>query len=286
MSGIEVVVGGTTSPTDQIMSGMMLIAFRQRGATVIDRSNTGDDALNRDDLVAGRLSVVPEDLSTGWFIHLGEETRFDRTNEMAEALRAGDQGNGIAWTDYSGFDDAVAPVARDDLGLSDDDAVPTMQRLAALLETHFDARVCVDTGTLQSPGGLVRFETATGFTVPAEQLDVLGEGEPLRGLLDGNCDVAFATTVEPELINADVAIVDRLDDGPAPRLVFDPRNTAFMFDEDLYAQEGEWLQPFIEALMVTLDRKTMSALKAELAGGSLATDIARSHLESAGLVMP
>ncbi len=75
MTDIEVVVGGTTSPTDRIMSAMLIVALEQRGASVIDRSNTGDDALNRDDLVAGRLDVVPEDLSTGWFVHLGQDDR-------------------------------------------------------------------------------------------------------------------------------------------------------------------------------------------------------------------
>lgn len=283
MTGVEVVVGGTTSATDQIMSAMMVVAFTERGATVIDRSNRADDALNRDDLVAGRLDVVPEDLSTGWFIHLGETAEFARTAEQAQALRSADRANGVEWSDHSAFDDAIAPIATEAFGTDSNGEPLTMDRLAVRLEGDFDARVCVDTATLQSPDGLVRFEQATGFTVPAEQLDVLAEGEPLRLVVDGQCSVAFASAVEPELLGAKVAIVDRLDSSAAPPLVFAPRNAAYMFNAELFAEQIEWLPSFLEALMVTLDRPAMTALKADLANGALAVDVARSHLEASGL---
>ncbi len=107
MNGVEVVVGGTPDPTDRIMSAMMVLALEQRGALVIDRSNTPDAALNRDDLVAGRLQIVPEDIGTGWFIHLGQSTTFRRTTELATELRAQDRSNGIEWSDHSSFDDAL-----------------------------------------------------------------------------------------------------------------------------------------------------------------------------------
>lgn len=283
LSGEEVVVGGTTSATDQIMSAMIVVAFSERGATVIDRSNKGDDALNRDDLVAGRLDVVPEDLSTGWFIHLGETTEFKRTAEQAEALRTADRANGVEWSDHSAFDDAIAPIATEAFGTDSNGETLTMDRLALRLEGDFDARVCVDTATLQSPDGLVRFEQATGFTVPAEQLDVVAEGEPLRLVVGGQCSVAFASAVQPELLGAKVAIVDRLDSSAAPALVFAPRNAAYMFTAELYDEQIEWLQPFLEALMVTLDRKAMTALKFQLAEGAVAVDVARSHLQASGL---
>ncbi len=283
MTGIEVVVGGTTSATDQIMSAVMVVAFTERGATVIDRSNKGDDALNRDDLVAGRLDVVPEDLSTGWFIHLGETAEFERTAEQAQALRTADRANGVEWSDHSAFDDAIAPIATESFGTDSDGETLTMDRLALRLEGDFSARVCVDTATLQSPDGLVRFEKATGFTIPAEQLDVLADGEPLRLVVDGQCSVAFAPAVEPELLGAKVAIVDRLNSSAAPPLVFAPRNAAYMFNAELFAEQVEWLPSFLEALMVTLDRQAMTALKAQLAQGTAAVDVARSHLQASGL---
>ncbi len=283
MTGVEVVVGGTTSATDQIMSAMIVVALTERGATVIDRSNKGDDALNRDDLVAGRLDVVPEDLSTGWFIHLGETAEFERTAEQAQALRTADRVNGVEWSDHSAFDDAIAPIATESFGTDSNGETITMDRLALRLEGDFSARVCVDTATLQSPDGLVRFEKATGFTIPAEQLDVLAEGEPLRLVVDGQCSVAFAPAVDPELLGAKVAIVDRLNSSAAPPLVFAPRNAAYMFDAELFAEQIEWLPSFLEALMVTVDRQAMTALKAQLAQGTVAVDVARSHLQASGL---
>jgi glycine betaine/choline ABC-type transport system substrate-binding protein len=284
MAGTEVVVGGTTSPTDRIMSAMLVVALEQRGATVIDRSDTGGDALNRDDLMAGRLDVVPEDLSTGWFVHLGQETEFPRTTELAAELRAGDRTNGIEWSDHSSFDDAIAAVARREIALLSDGGVVSMQQLARRLEDDFDAIVCVDDETLQSPDGLVRFERFTDFTVPAEQLRVVESEELVSTVADGDCSVAFAPAVDPAIPSAGLVVVDRPADGIPPQLVFRPRNAAYMFDADFFESEAEWLTPFLEALMVTLDAETMMNLKAELAAGVPVLDVARAHLERSELL--
>ncbi len=284
MTGIEVVVGGTTSPTDRLMSAMLIAALEERGASVIDRSNTGDDALNRDDLVAGRLDIVPEDLSTGWFVHLGQTTEFTRTAELAGELRAGDRANGIEWSDHSSFDDATAAVARPEIALDADGEAVSIQQLARRLENDFEAFVCIDDETLRSPDGLVRFERFTDFTVPAEQLIVVGSEDLVSSVADGDCSVGFAPAVDPMIGRAGLVVVDRSTNGDSHHLVFRPRNAAYMFDADFFESESTWLTPFLEALMVTLDAETMMSLKAELADGVPALDVARAHLERSDLL--
>lgn len=283
MNGVEVRVGGSTASTDRIMSAFLVVAFTERGASVIDRSNTDGEALNRDDLVAGRLDVVPEDLTTGWTIHLGRTEEFDRVTDLAAALRVADRDNGIEWSDPSSFDDALAPVAAEGLAVDGEGRPITMEQLALRIQATPDILVCVDRPTLQSPDGLVRFERAVEFTIPVDQL-VTVDADPLRAVADGECAVGFAPATSAPLAGGDLVVIDRLDDSATPPLVFPPRNSAYMFDSDLYRTEGQWLTPFIEALMVTLDRGTMTELRHRLAGGEDPLTIAGEHLESAGLM--
>ena len=279
MNGVEVVVGGTPEPTTRLMSAMIVVALEQRGALVIDRSNTADTALNRDDLVAGRLQVVPEDIGTGWFIHLGQSETFRRTTELATQLRAQDRSNGIEWSDHSSFDDALVAIAEPDGATNAEGEPISVTQLAQRLGQSFDAVVCVDTETLQSPEGLVRFERATGFTVPAEQLEVRAAEELIAAVGSGECTVAFVPGTDPAIAEADLVVIDRFAPDGLAELVFTPRNGAYMFDSDFYEDWSSWLSPFLETLMVTLDSETMTEMKADLANGADPQEIARKHFE-------
>ncbi len=279
MNDVEVVVGGTTDATDRLMSALMVVALEQRGALVIDRSNTDGAALNRDDLVAGRLHVVPEDIGTGWFIHLGQTARFNRTTDLAVELRTKDRRNGIEWSDHSSFDDALVAIAESDGATTSDGEPISVTQLAQRLEQSFDAVVCVDTDTLQSPEGLVRFEQATGFTVPAEQLEVVPSADLISAVGSGECTVSFVPGVNPAVVDAGLVTIDRFAPDGLPEVVFTPRNAAYMFDAEFYDEWSSWLSPFLETLMVTLDTETMTAMKADLADGDQPRTIARKHLE-------
>ncbi|MFW2381263.1 MAG: glycine betaine ABC transporter substrate-binding protein [Acidimicrobiales bacterium] len=279
MSGVDVVVGGTPQPSERIMSAFLVAALQDRGATVIDRSDTEGVALNRDDLVAGRLDVVPEDIGTGWFIHLGGADDFDTTTELATALRTRDRPNGVEWSDHSSFDEALVAVALREAATDDDGEVISLEQLAQRLSNSFDAVVCVDQETLKSPDGLVRFERATEFTVPAEQLQVQESEDLIPLVASGDCTIAFVPGVDPAIGDAGLVAIDRFAPEGRPQLVFVPRNAAYMFGADFYAEWSPWLGPFLESLMVTLDTETMTRLKAELADGDESVDIARRHLE-------
>ncbi len=284
MADVEVVVGGTPDPTNRIMSALMAVALEQRGADVIDRSGTEGVALNRDDLVAGRLEIVPEDIGTGWFVHLGREEEFARTTELARQLRSADRENGIEWSDHSLFDDALAAIAEEDSVVDDDGDTISVLELAERLRNSFDAVVCVDQATLESPDGLVRFERATGFTVPAEQLEVRPSEDLVAEVDDGNCTVAFVPAVDPELRDRGLEVVNMFAPSGQPEVIFRPRNAAYMFDAEFYDEWNEWLAPFLESLMASLDAETMTGLKAELADGDTARDLARRHLERSDLL--
>ncbi|NNE97322.1 MAG: hypothetical protein HKN24_14990 [Acidimicrobiales bacterium] len=278
MNGVEVAVGGTPSASDRIMSALLIVALQERGATVLDRSNTEGTALNRDDLVAGRLQVAPEDIGTGWFIHLGETDEFETTTALATSLRTRDRTNGVEWSDHSGFDESLVAVAEED-GATDESGDPiSMNRLARRLAASFDAIVCVDRETFQSPDGLVRFERATEFTVPAEQLEVHDSADLLSLVDAGDCTVAFVPGVDPAIDDRGLVVIDRFESDGQAQLVFKPRNAAYMFDADFYDRWNDWLTPFLESLMVTLDTATMTELKGELSDGDDPIDIARGHL--------
>lgn len=279
MNDVEVVVGGTTEPSARIMSAFLVVALQDRGATVIDRSNTPGVALNRDDLIAGRLDAVPEDIGTGWFIHLGESEGFTTTTELATELRTVDRRNGVEWSDHSSFDEALVAVADTDAATGDDGEPISLDQLANRLSNSFDAVVCVDRETFQSPDGLVRFERATEFTVPAEQLEVRESADLIALVSSGDCTVAFVPGVDPAIEPAGLVAIDRFAPEGRSQLVFIPRNVAYMFDVEFFDQWSTWLSPFLESLMVTLDAQTMTQLKADLAGGDDPLDIARKHLE-------
>ncbi len=279
MSGTEVVVGGTTQASNRLMSAFLVVAFQGRGATVVDRSNTAGVALNRDDLVAGRLDVVPEDIGTGWFVHLGESEQFATTTELAAQLRTIDRRNGVEWSDHSSFNETLVAVAEKDAATGDDGEPISLDQLAQRLANSFDALVCVDRETFQSPDGLVRFERATEFTVPAEQLLVRDSTELISLVSSGECTVAFVPGVDPAIESEGLVAIDRFAPEGRAQVVFIPRNAAYMFDSEFFDQWSSWLDPFLESLMVTLDADTMTKLKADLADGDKPGDIARTHLE-------
>lgn len=279
MNGVEVVVGGNTEPSDRIMSAFLVVALEQRGAAVIDRSDTPGVALNRDDLVAGRLDVVPEDIGTGWFIHLGQTDDLATTTELAAELRSRDRRNGIEWSDHSSFDEALVAVAEREAATGEDGDPITLEQLAQRLSNSFDAVVCVDSDTFQSPDGLVRFERAVDFTIPAEQLTVEQSEDLISLVSSGDCTVAFVPGADPAIEDAGLVAIDRFAPEGRAQLVFIPRNAAYMFDAEFFDEWSSWLTPFLEALMVTLDTDTMTQLKADLSDGDQPADIARLHLE-------
>ena len=168
---------------------------------------------------------------------------------------------------------------------TDDDGVPiSLEQLAQRLSNSFDAMVCVDRDTIQSPDGLVRFERATDFTIPAEQLSV-EEPEDLIDLVSsGDCTVAFVPGVDPAIEDAGLVSIDRFAPDGRAELVFIPRNGAYMFDAEFFEEWSSWLGPFLEALMVTLDTDTMTRLKADLINDDKPLEIARRHLERNSLL--
>ena len=284
MRGVEVAVGGTDEATDRIMSALVVVALEERGATVLDRSGTEGSALNRDDLAAGRLDIVPEDIGTGWFIHLGQTEQFARTTELLRSLRELDRSNGIMWSEQSLFDDALAAVADSDAVTGDDGEVISVLQLSERLSNSFDAVVCLDRSTLESPDGLVRFERATGFTIPAEQLEVLEADVLIDAVAEDDCTVAFVPGIDPRIGDRGLAVIDRFAPAGLRENIFIPRNASYMVDAEFATEWAEWWTPFAESLMASLDGTTMTMLKADLANGDAVSDIARDHLEKAGLL--
>lgn len=108
-----VVVSSSESTTSQVLGTMLVILLEENGTVVDDQVGFGSVDQNRDALLAGEIDVYPEDVSTGWQIHLGERVGVLDGIELAAEVGNRDlRRNDVRWSGVSEFDASLGFAAK------------------------------------------------------------------------------------------------------------------------------------------------------------------------------
>jgi len=192
LAGVEVVFGSKEFAEQELLGSMFIQALDARGADVTDATGTGGTLETRAALLAGTIDAYVEYDTTAWFELLGRsDSPPEDPEEITAAVAALDLANDVVWLGRSSFDNtygfALSPRLADD-NRADRYQVESfdLDALADLLEDESDLVVCVAPEFRDRPDGLERFETATGFEIPDDQLVTLEQPSAVeRGLLTG-----------------------------------------------------------------------------------------------------
>lgn len=286
------IVVGSKQFTEQIVLGkIMILALRDAGFEVTDRTNLGGTAVNRDALEAGEIDTYPNYTGTAisnWY----------RDIEWAqEAIPADASGNAYAsyaWVsslDAALFDliwlrpapanntYALAVTAQ----FAEENDLETVGDLADYINEGNFVRIAAGDEFAQRPDGLPAFYETYGFELSEDQLLVIAGATPAQteqalaqGSNDVNVAMAYGTDGALQAYNFVV-----LDDPDGAQPVFQP--TPVFRGEVIraYPQIAGVLNP----IFATFDNETLQGLNAQVeVDGLNPEEVARTYLEENGFI--
>jgi osmoprotectant transport system substrate-binding protein len=221
--------------------------------------------------------VYPEYNGTGWTVHLGNDDPSDDPDTLTANVREQDLAdNAIRWLGQSPFNNTYGFASSPDL--LDDGQPFTMQSMADYLAANPDALVCMESEFPDRPDGLILFEEATGFTIPASQQQILDTGIIYTETAAGNCDFGEVFTTDGRIAGLDLNLVE----DPGIMILY---NVSITMADSLYEQAPGAFDTIAEDLLAGLDNETMTELNFKVdIEGETPTAVAREYLVSNGFI--
>ncbi len=106
---------GSKEFTEQLLLGQMtVLLLEDAGFEVRDNTGLGGTMLVREALEGSEIDVYWEYTGTGWMAHLGHEDPITDPEECYQKVKQEDLGNGIAWLDYTEFNNTYTIMMRKD----------------------------------------------------------------------------------------------------------------------------------------------------------------------------
>jgi len=277
LAGVDITVGSKDFTEQLVLGEMLVLAFQEAGANVTNRVDLGGTEVNRTALLSGDINVYPEYNGTGWTVHLGNDDPSDDPDTLTANVREQDLAdNQIRWVGQSPFNNTYGFASRPDL-LDNGDAF-TMQSMADYLADNPDAIVCMESEFPDRPDGLILFENATGFTIPANQQQILDTGIIYTETAAGNCDFGEVFTTDGRIAGLDLNLVD----DPGIMILY---NVSITMTDALYSQAPDAFDTIANDLLAGLTNATMTELNFQIdIEGMSVTAVARQYLVEQGLI--
>jgi osmoprotectant transport system substrate-binding protein len=284
------IVVGSKQFTEQIVLGKIIIeALRANGYEVVDRTNLGGTAVNRDALEAGEIDVYPNYNGTAisnWYRDIPW---------AQEAIPEGTSGNGYAsFATVSSYDAALfdliwlrpAP-ANNTYALAVTRAWSEANGITDLIGfaeyVNAGGEVVLSTGDefAQRPDGLQSFYSTYGFTLTEDQLIIIAGATPAQteqALASGQngVNVAMAYGTDGALLAYDFIV---LDDPLGAQPVFQPTP---VFRGEVIRAYPE-IVGILNPIFALFDNPTLQGLNAAVEVDGLSADqVARDFLVDNG----
>lgn len=188
------VVVGSKEFTEQIILGQMtVIALEQAGYDVVDQTNLGGTAVNREALETGEIDVYWEYTGTAWLTHLGHEDPITDSQEAFDRVKAEDAENGLVWLDFAPFNNTYTLMMQQ--SQAEELGVESISDLAEYIDGGGDASLCTDQEFYARPDGFKGVEQLYEFQFNEDQVVTMDPGLTYKALQEGECTTAmgFAT---------------------------------------------------------------------------------------------
>ena len=265
--------------TENILLGKMFVkALEANGAKVNDKTNLGGSSVNRSALTSNRIDVTPEYNGTGWTVYLKHANPNKDPKKLFDMVAAEDlKKNGVKWFGSSPFNDTYGFAASPDLAKKNGGAFD-LQAMADYLKANPSAKVCMETEFPDRPDGLILFQKATGYQIPASQTQILDTGLIYTQTGKGSCDFGEVFTTDGRIQALKLSLVK--DPG-----VFILYNVSFTMLDKVYAKHAKVYDKIASDILKPLDNKEMAALNAKVdVDGTPADKVAEDYLKEKGII--
>ncbi len=265
--------------TENILLGKMFIkALEANGAKVNDKTNLGGSSVNRSALTSGRIDVTPEYNGTGWTVYLKHANPNKNPKKLFDMVAAEDlKTNSVKWFGSSPFNDTYGFAASPDLAKKNGGAFD-LKAMAAYLKANRSAKVCMETEFPDRPDGLILFQKATGYQIPASQTQILDTGLIYTQTGKGKCDFGEVFTTDGRIQALKLSLVK--DPG-----VFVLYNVSFTMLDKVYQKHAKAYDKIASEILKPLDNKEMASLNAKVdVSGTPADKVAEDYLKQKGII--
>jgi osmoprotectant transport system substrate-binding protein len=283
---------GSKQFTEQIVLGQVIIAaLEDAGYEVIDRTNLGGTAVNRDALEAGEIDVYPNYTATAisnWYRDIPW---------AQEAIPEGASGNAyVSYATVASYDAAIhdliwlqpAP-ANNTYALavtrqwSEENGITDMTEFAEYVNAGGEVVLSTGDEFAQRPDGLPSFYSTYGFELTEDQLIIIAGATPAQteqALASGqnNVNVAMAYGTDGALLAYDFVV---LDDPLGAQPVFQPTP---VFRGEVIRSYPE-IVGILNPIFAMFDNPTLQGLNAAVeVDGLSAAQVAEDFLRENGFI--
>ena len=278
LKGVSLTVASKDFTENILLGKMFAKALEANGAKVDDKTNLGGSSVNRSALISKRIDVTPEYNGTGWTVYLKHSDPNKDPQKLFEMVAAEDlEKNGVKWFGTSPFNDTYGFAASPDLAKENGGAFD-LQAMADYLKATPTAKVCMETEFPDRPDGLILFEKATGYKIPASQTQILDTGLIYTQTGKGKCDFGEVFTTDGRIKALDLSLVE--DPG-----VFILYNVSFTMLDAVYEKHAKVYDKLASDILEPLDNDKMAELNAKVdVDGTPADKVAEDYLKEEGII--
>lgn len=275
-----ITVGSKKDTEGSLLGKMTVIALREAGLPVEDKTTFGVTEIMRNAVISGEIDIYPEYTGNGAFFFDGEaeasvwkspKTAYDTVKKLDYDK------NKIVWLTPVPANNTWAIAVRKDL--ADRENLRTLEDFAEYVNLGGEVKLACSAEFVESDAALPSFQEGYGFTLENSQLLILSGGNTAqteKAAGDGTDGVNFAMAYGTDGgLSAHNLII--LEDTKGIQPVYEP--APIIREEVLneYPKIKDILKPIYESL----DLKTLQTLNAKIAiEGVEPTTVAREYLKA------
>jgi osmoprotectant transport system substrate-binding protein len=278
-----IVVGSKIDTEGSLLSQMFISVLKDKGFTVVDKSQFGTTQVVRKALLAGELDIYPEYTGNGaFFFPNSDQTVWkDATAGYQSVKKLDKDANNITWLTQAPANNTWAIAVPKTL--ADKERMSSMSDFAAYVNKGGQVKLAGSQEFVTSSVALPAFEKAYGFTLKQDQLVTLASGDTAlteKAAADGTGGVNAAMSYGTDGSLSALGLVV-LSDPKGAQPVYEPAPTVRGAVFSKYPELAGILDPIMQSLSL----ETLQSLNAKIAvQGQNATSVANDYLVSKGFL--
>lgn len=280
LEGADITVGSKDFTEQVVLGQMLVIALDEAGANVTDQTELAGTAVVREALETGEVDAYWEYTGTAWVDIFGETEVIEDPDELLETVRQRDEEeNDITWGERGDFENTYALAQNQET--ADELGVETLSDLAELSRENPDeATLCIADEFATRDDGFPGMSEHYDMEIPDGNIDTMEEGIIYNQTAEtdpGTCNFGMVFTTDGRIEALDLAVLE--DD----ESFFPEYNPALSVRVEV-AEEHPELVDLANDIIESIDFDTMRQLNLRVdQEGELPADVARDHLEEAGI---
>jgi len=278
-----IVVGSKIDTEGSLLGQMIILMLRDKGYTVVDKTQTGATSIVKAALESGEIDIYPEYTGNGaFFFNEQDSDVWNNAQQGYERVKQLDQQqNNIVWLAPAPANNTWAIAVPK--ALADQEGLVTLDDFAAYVNNGGYVKLIGSEEFITSPVALPKFESVYGFTLSGGQLVSVSSGDTAQtekaaseGTDGVNAAMAYGTDGSLAAFNLVILQDPR---GAQPVYEPAPRVRGEIMQE--YPDIATILNPVFESLTL----ETLQTLNGKIAVDGLnPKDVARDYLVSKGFL--